>query len=174
MLSAKLQDAINDQLNQELYSAHLYLSMSAYFEAQHLRGFAHWMRLQHDEEVAHAMRLFDYLVNRNGRAVMQAIGQPPTEFESVRSVIQMTLEHEREVTAMIEDLYRQAGAENDYATEVLLEWFIEEQVEEEKSVTEIVDHLNIVGNDGTGLLILDSRLAERAAAPAEEAQEPGG
>ena len=166
MLSSRLQDAINDQLNSELYSAHLYLSMAAYFEAEHLRGFAHWMRMQHDEEVSHAMRLFDYIVDRNGRAVMQAIGQPPTEFESVRSVIEMTLEHEREVTAMIEELYREADSENDYATQVLLEWFIEEQVEEEKSVTEIVDHLKLVGDDGTGLLILDSRLAARTAEPA--------
>ena len=163
MLNATLENALNDQLNSELYSAHLYLSMAAYFETENLSGFAHWMKVQHQEEISHAMRLFDYINDRNGRVVVQAIAQPPAEFESVQAVMESTLEHERAVTAMIEDLYREAQAQKDYATHVLLEWFIEEQVEEEKSALEVVEHLKLVGDDGTGLLILDGRLAERSA-----------
>ncbi len=163
MLNAKLESALNDQMNGELYSAHLYLSMAAHFESANLRGFAHWMRVQHEEETSHALRIFDYINDRNGRAVVQSIDQPPAEFESVLGVMEMTLEHERHVTAMIEDLYREAQAQKDYATHVLLEWFIEEQVEEEKSVVEIIDDLKLIAGDGTGLLILDGRLAERTA-----------
>lgn len=161
MLSAKLETALNDQLNNELYSSHMYLSMAAYFDAENLNGFAHWMRVQHEEEVAHAMRIFDYINDRNGRVVLQAVDQPPIEFESVQAAMEMALEHERKITAMIENLYREAQEQKDYATHVLLEWFIEEQVEEEKSALEIVEHLNLIGGDGTGLLILDARLAER-------------
>lgn len=162
MLNADLESALNNQLNSELYSAHLYLSMAAYFESENLNGFAHWMRVQHQEEVSHAMRLFGYINDRNGRVVVQTVEQPPIEFESVVAAMEMTLEHEREVTRMIEDLYREAQAQKDYATHVLLEWFIEEQVEEEKSAVEIVEHLKLIGDDGTGLLILDGRLAERS------------
>ena len=142
MLNKQLEKSLNSQLNSELYSAHLYLSMAAYFETETLPGFAHWMRIQHQEEIDHAMRIFDYVNARNGRAVLQSIDQPPTEFESVLDVLEMALEHERIVTRMIEDLYRDARAQEDYATHVLLEWFIEEQVEEEKSALDIVEHLN--------------------------------
>ena len=161
MLSKKLEKSLNSQLNSELYSAHLYLSMAAYFEKETLPGFAHWMRIQHQEEIDHALRIFDYLNARNGRAVLQSIDQPPSEFESVLDVMEMALEHERIVTRMIEDLYRDAREKEDYATHVLLEWFIEEQVEEEKSALDIVEHLKRIGDDGTGLLILDARIASR-------------
>ncbi len=163
MLSATLERALNDQMNSEIYSAHLYLSMAAYFESENLKGFAHWMKVQHQEEISHAMRIFDYVNDRSGHVVAQAIDQPPSEFESTQSVMESALAHERQVTAMIEELYREAQAQKDYATHVLLEWFIEEQVEEEKSVIEIIESLKLIGNDGTGLLILDGRLAERAA-----------
>ncbi len=170
MLNAQLQNALNEQMNSELYSAHLYLSMAAYFETETLPGFAHWMRIQHQEEVSHGLRIFDYINDRDGRAVINSIAQPPTEFESVQSAMEMALDHERSVTAMIEDLYRVAQEHKDYATHVLLEWFIEEQVEEEKSARDIVDYLKYIGDDGTGLLILDGRLADRTAeeAPAAE------
>ncbi len=163
MLNAQLENALNEQMNSELYSAHLYLSMAAYFETETLPGFAHWMRIQHQEEVSHGLRIFDYINDRDGRAVINSIAQPPTEFESVQSAMEMALDHERSVTAMIEDLYRVAQEHKDYATHVLLEWFIEEQVEEEKSALDIVDQLKRIGNDGTGLLILDGRLADRTA-----------
>ena len=163
MLSDKLTKALNDQLNSELYSAHLYLSMAAYFETETLPGFAHWMKIQHQEEIDHAMRIFEYLNARNCRVILQSIDQPPTEFESVPEAMAMALEHERIVTRMIEDLYRAARAEEGYATHVLLEWFVEEQVEEEKSALDIVEHLKRIGDDGTGLLIMDARLASRTA-----------
>ncbi len=161
MLNGKLEKALNNQLNSELYSAHLYLSMAAYFETETLPGFAHWMRIQHQEEIDHAMRIFDYLNARNGRVILQSIDQPPTEFESVPDAMEMAWEHEKIVTQMIEGLYREARAQEDYATHVLLEWFIEEQVEEEKSALDIVDYLKRIGDDGTGLLILDARLGAR-------------
>ena len=163
MLNSQLETALNNQLNSELYSANLYLSMAAYFESTNLKGFANWMRVQSQEEVSHAMRLFDHINDRNGRVVVQAVDQPPAEFESVQAVMELTLEHERKITAMIEDLYREAEAQKDYATKVMLDWFIQEQVEEEKSALEIVEQLRRIGDTGTGLLFLDSQLAGRSA-----------
>jgi len=163
MLSDRLQDAINKQINNELYSAHLYLSMSAYFESLDLNGFAHWMRLQFDEETSHALKLFDYVNDRDGRVTLHAIEQPPIEFESPHSVMRSALEHERLVTSMINDLYALAIAEKDNPTHVLLEWFVTEQVEEEKTLNEINAHMDLIGNDGTGLLIMDQRLGSRTA-----------
>ena len=163
MLSDRIEDAINRQINSEMYSAHLYLSMSAYFEDLSLTGFAHWMRLQFEEETAHALKLFDYINDRDGRVVLRTVEQPPVEFESPHIVMKMALEHERQVTAMLNDLYTMAVSERDYPSHVLLEWFVAEQVEEEKAVRDIVDHMDIIGNDGTGLLILDQRLGSRVA-----------
>ena len=161
MLSQKLQDAINEQINSEFYSAHLYLSMAAYCDTLSLGGFSHWLKLQYSEELSHALKLFDFISDRGGRVVLQAIDQPPIEFESVTAIMQMALEHERKVTAMIDSLYELALDERDYSAHVLLEWFVDEQVEEEKSVAEIISHLGMVGDDGTGLLLLDARLAAR-------------
>ena len=163
MLSDRLQDAINQQINSEMYSAHLYLSMAAYFETLSLTGFAHWMRLQFEEETAHALKLFDYVNDRDGRVALQSIEQPPIEFESPRSVMRMALEHERHVTDLINNLYALAVAERDYPSQVILEWFVSEQVEEEKTIRDIVDHMDIIGDDGTGLLIIDQRLGDRIA-----------
>ena len=161
MLSQKLQDAINEQINSEFYSGHLYLSMAAYCDTLSLGGFSHWLKLQYSEELGHALKLFDFITDRGGRVVLQAIEKPPIEFESVTTVMQMALEHERKVTGMIDSLYELALDERDYSAHVLLEWFVDEQVEEEKSVAEIINHLEIVGDDGTGLLMLDSRLGAR-------------
>ena len=161
MLSDRLQDAINRQINRELYAAHLYLSMSAYFETLSLNGFAHWMKMQFEEETSHAIKLFDYVNDRDGRVTLHAIEQPPIEFESPHAVMSAALEHERRVTEMINELYALAVDERDHASHVLLEWFVTEQVEEEKTLRDIVDHMNIIGNDGTGLLIMDQRLGDR-------------
>ena len=128
MLSDRLQNAINQQINSEMYSARLYLSMAAYFETLSLTGFAHWMRLQFEEETSHALKLFDYVNDRDGRVTLQAIEQPPIEFESPHSVMRMALEHERLVTDMINNLYALAVSERDYPSHVLLEWFVAEQV----------------------------------------------
>ena len=161
MISQKLQDAINEQINSEFYAAHLYLSMAAFCDTRSLGGFSHWLKLQYSEELSHALKLFDFITDRGGRVVLQAIRQPLVEFESVATVMRMALEHEKQVTASIDGLYELALEERDYSAHVLLEWFVDEQVEEEKSLTEIIDHLEMVGNDGTGLLLLNSRLGAR-------------
>jgi ferritin len=164
VISQKLQNAINEQINSEFYAAHLYLSMAAFCDTRSLGGFSHWLKLQYSEELSHAMKLFDFITDRGGRVVLQAIRQPPVEFESVATVMRMALEHEQQVTASIDGLYELALEERDYSAHVLLEWFVDEQVEEEKSLTEIIDHLEMIGNDGTGLLLLDSRLGARTGA----------
>ena len=162
MLSKKVEEAINRQINAELYSAYLYLSMAAYLETQYLPGFAHWLRVQNREETSHAMKLFDFVTDRDGRVELQAISQPPTEFQSALEVMQRTLEHEREVTVMINRLYEMAVEESDYPLRVLLHWFIEEQVEEEKNANQIVEQMKLIGDGKAGLLMLDARMRERS------------
>lgn len=161
MLNHKLQTALNEQIKNELYSAYIYLSMSAYFESINLPGFANWMRKQSQEEVNHAMKIFDFIHERGGRVELQAIDQPPVSFESPLKVFEMALEHEKKVTAMIHDLYKLAEEEKDYPTQVMLHWFIEEQVEEEKSASDVVEQLKRIGDDGVGLLLLDQKLGDR-------------
>ena len=163
MISKTIQDAINEQIKNELYSAYLYLAMSAYTESINLRGFAGWFKVQNTEEQGHAMKFFEYVFDRGGRVTLQAIAQPPSEFKSPLDAFEQTLEHERKVTAMINNLYALALKENDYATQALLQWFITEQVEEEKNATEIVEKLKLVGDRGSGLLYLDHELGERKA-----------
>ena len=161
MLNKKVQDAINEQIKNELYSAYLYLSIAAYSEASNLPGLAHWMRLQSQEEVEHAMKFFDFINDRGGRVVLQAIDQPPTEFESPLAIFEQTLEHERKVTAMINQLYELALRENDYPSQVLLQWFIEEQVEEEKNAEQILQTLKMIGDKPQGLVMVDRELGRR-------------
>ena len=163
MLSKTLQDAINEQIKNELYSVYLYLSMAAYCEAASFPGFAHWMRVQSEEETAHAMKFFDFVCDRGGRVVLHAIDQPPVEFDSPREVFEKTLEHERKVTSLINQLYELALGEKDYPAQVLLHWFIEEQVEEEKSAEQIVESLRMIGDKGHALLMLDRELGRREA-----------
>lgn len=163
-LSSRLQEALNAQIGHELYSAHLYLSMAAYFESLTLPGFAHWMRVQHQEETGHALKLFDFVNDRRGRVVLGAIEAPPVDFQSPLDAMEKALEHERKVTSLIHNLYRQAVEESDYAAQNLLFWFAGEQVEEEKSVSDIVDQLKLIKGDGTGLLVLDARLGARGTA----------
>jgi ferritin len=163
MISQAIQDAMNEQIKNELYSAYLYLSMAAYCESINLKGFAHWMRVQHQEETGHAMRFFDFINDRGGRVTLQAISQPPTEFKSPLDIFEQTLEHERKVTAMINKIYDLAVKEGDYASQALLQWFVTEQVEEEKSATEILEKLRLAGDRGSALLYLDHELGEREA-----------
>jgi ferritin len=164
MLGKKLEDAINEQINKELYSAYLYLSMSAYCEAESLSGFAGWMRAQAQEETAHAMRLFDYINSRGGRVVLKAIDAPPPVWKTPLEMFEQVLEHERKVTGMINRIYELALGENDYATQMELQWFITEQVEEEESAGAVVEQLNRVGDQPMGLLMMDRQLGERQAA----------
>jgi ferritin len=163
MLSKAMQDAINEQIKNELYSAYLYLSMAAYFEATSLPGFAAWMRAQSQEEIAHAMKFFNFVNDRGGRVELQAIEQPPVEFESPRDVFEATYGHEQKVTALIHDLYELALDENDYAAQVMLHWFIDEQVEEENSVSQILETLERIGDADQGLVMLDRELGQRGA-----------
>lgn len=161
MLNKKIQDAINEQIKNELYSAYIYLSMSAYFESMNLAGMAHWMRLQSNEEVEHAMKFFDYVHDRGGRVILGAIDQPPTEWKSPLAAFENAYEHEQKVTGMINNIYALAVKENDYPTQVMLQWFIDEQVEEEKNASTIVEQLKMIGDSTNGLMMLDHRLGER-------------
>lgn len=163
MLSNAMQKAINEQVRDELYSAYLYLSMAAYFESVSLGGFATWMRAQSEEEVAHAMKLFDFVNERGGRVLLHAIDQPPADFESPRAVFEMTYEHEQKVTGLIHNLYKVAQDEDDYAAQVMLHWFIDEQVEEEDSVSQILDTLERIGDKDHALIMLDKELGQRGA-----------
>ena len=164
MISQSLTDALNEQLKHELYSSYLYLSMSAYCDDRHLPGFAHWMRLQADEEREHAMKFFDFIQDRDGRVVLQPIGQPPSDFGSPTNLFEQVLAHEQEITSLIEQLYRKAAAAQDHATQIFLEWFISEQVEEEKTALQILETLRMAGDDKVGLLMLDRELGARSAA----------
>ena len=161
-LSKPMSDALNDQINTELYSAYLYLSMSAFCDSASLTGAAHWLRLQWREELEHAMKLIDHISGRGGTVARAAIAQPPAEFGSLSHLFDQGLAHEQSVTASLNKVYELAVAEKDYAAHALLQWFIDEQVEEERSVSEIVSMLKLAGDDGTGLLMVDRHLAERA------------
>ena len=172
MLNKTIQDAINEQIKNELYSAYLYLSMSAYCESINLPGCAHWMRMQEQEERIHAIKLFDFVNERGGRVVLQAIDQPPAEFQSPLDVFEKTLEHEQKVTAMINDLYALAVQEKDYASQIFLQWFVTEQVEEEDNASKIIETLKMIGDNRQALLMLDKDLDGRLAPQAgQEAQE---
>jgi ferritin len=162
MLSKNVQDAINEQIKNELYSAYLYLAMSAYFEAENLPGCAHWMRLQSNEEVEHAMKFFDFIYDRGGRVTLKAIDQPAFEWKSPLAAFEQAYEHEQKVTSMINNIYAVATKENDYPTQVLLHWFISEQVEEEKNSSSIVEQLKKIGDHTNALLMLDHHLGARA------------
>jgi len=163
MLSQVMQDAINEQINNELYASYSYLSMSAWCEHQQFTGCARWMRMQSDEERSHALKLHDFLLARNGRVIMKPIAQPAVDFESVPQIFEQALAQEQEVTAQIDKLYELAFNEKAFAALVELEWFITEQVEEEKTAREIVHKFNLVKDDPASLLDLDRELGERKA-----------
>jgi ferritin len=163
MISKTMQDAIDVHIQVEMYSANLYLSMSAYCESINFKGFAHWLRVQSQEEMHHAMKLFDYLTDRGGRVLLGAIEQPPQEFKSPRDVFEQTLEHEKKITAKIYRLYEMAMSEKDYATQSMLQWFISEQVEEEARASEIVEKLRMIGESSNAIFMVDKEVGKRAA-----------
>ena len=168
-LKQSVQDALNRQIKEELFSAYIYLAVSAYCERTGLTGFAHWMRVQAREELGHALKIFDFVNDRGGRVVLQAINEPGVDFGTPLQIAEKALEHERRVTAMIEQIYGLAVKENDYATQALMQWFISEQVEEEKNATLLVDRLRLVGEDRGALLMLDVELGKRE--PEEEEED---
>ncbi len=166
MLNEVMQAAINDQINHELFSMYSYLSMSAYCEHQQFTGCARWMRLQAQEEYGHAMRIYDFLIARQGRVKLKPIAQPQVDFASIPDVFVKALQQEQTVTKQINSLYEMAFNEKAFAALVELEWFIQEQVEEEKTARDIVHKFELVKDDSAALLDLDRELGARPAAPA--------
>ena len=161
MLEKKIEDALNEQINAELWSAYLYLSMSLNFETQGRSGIANWFKIQFQEEQAHALALMDYVNSRNGKVILKPIADVPVEWETPEAAFEATLEHEKKVTAKINNLYAMAEELKDFATRQKLNTFVAEQVEEEDTVRQIIDDLNLVGKDGTGLLQIDRELGAR-------------
>lgn len=161
MISKKIVAVINDQINKEFYSAHLYLQMAAWFDAQNWKGLAGWMKLQADEEFAHARKLYDHLITRGGAVVLGKIDAPPDSFKSVTDVFEKGLTHEKLVTKRIHILYELAVKEKDYATQSMLKWFIDEQVEEEATFEEVVGHCLKIGEQARGIFALDHQLGKR-------------
>lgn len=159
MLTPKMQDALNEQINAEMSAYYAYLSMSAYFTDQDLNGFAHWMRIHSDEEMVHAMKFYDYIHSRRGRVLLKALAGPPTQWETPLAAFESALRHEQHVTKLIHDLVDLAIAENDHATNSFLKWFVDEQVEEEASVDRVIKDLRRVGDFGPGIFLLDRELA---------------
>jgi ferritin len=165
MIKKKMQEALNYQLNRELYSAYLYLSMSAYFQSINMKGFAHWMRVQTQEELAHAMKFYDYLGQGGGRVILSSIEDPPLEWGSPLEAFEHVYEHEQKVTSLINDLVNLAISEQDHATNNFLQWFVTEQVEEEESASEVVEKIKLVGDATEGLFMLDNELGQRVFTP---------
>jgi ferritin len=161
MISKQMAEALNDHLNKELYSAYLYMSMSSHSHHIGLKGFANWFDIQVQEELLHVQRAYGYLLDQGTKVILEAIDKPPTEFKSAVDLFETTLNHEKQVTARINELVGLANKENDYATSNMLQWFVGEQVEEETSVGDIIQRLKLVGNDGTGLLMIDKELSAR-------------
>lgn len=160
-MSEKMQAAMNEQINAELYSSYLYLSMSSYFSSVNLAGMATWMRVQVQEELFHAIKMYDFVNERGGRAVMKAIAQPPADWPSALAVFANGLAHEQKVTGLINNLVDLAMAERDHATTIFLQWFVTEQVEEEANASAIVNKLRMIGNDASSLFALDQELGQR-------------
>jgi ferritin len=161
MISKPMQDAINEQINKELYSSYLYLSMAAYFASKNLPGFSKWMHIQAGEERGHAMKLYEHLEDRSGRVLLKAIESPKTEWMSNLEAFREAAAHEAMITASIHSLYEVALKEKDYPAQVMLQWFINEQVEEEKNAAGIVAQLELIEERGTAVLMLDKQLGKR-------------
>ena len=170
MIGAKIEEAFNEQINWELYSGYLYLSMSAYFLSIHLNGFANWMRVQALEEVTHAMKFFDFINERGGRVTLLAAKAPPKEWGSPLAAFEDAYEHEQFVSSRINDLVNLSLEEKDHASSNFLQWFVSEQVEEEAGVDEVSQKLRLIGGDGGGLFMLDQELGQRVFTPPAAAE----
>jgi ferritin len=165
MLSKKMQEALNGQINAEYYSAYLYLSMSAHCERINLKGFAHWFRIQVEEETAHVMKFFDYVVDRGGEVLLMPVEGPPTKWASPLAAFEAALAHEQHITGRIGKLVDLAIAESDHITNALLQWFLNEQVEEEATADQIVHQLKLAGDEPSALFMIDRELAARVFTP---------
>lgn len=165
MISKKMTDSINDQINAELFSAYLYMAMSSYCQVSGLKGSAHWFFVQMQEEMTHAFRFYKYLTDQGQHGIMQAIDKPQAKFKSLKDMFEKTLAHEKTVTARINKLADLARKESDHATEVMLAWFIAEQVEEESTAAEVLQTVTLAGNDMSGLFMIDRELGARVFTP---------
>lgn len=163
MLNKKLEKALNEQLNMELQSGYIYQAMAAYFEKNNFKGFAKWMDLQAIEEQGHARKIYDYIFSKGGTVTLEGIDTPKAAWKNAEEVFKESLVHEQEVTKSIDKIYALARKENDYATEIFLQWFITEQVEEEENVTEIIEKIKSLGvTNSSAMYLLDKELGERA------------
>ncbi len=162
MINAKVEESLNQQIQAEFFSFYMYLSVSSYFKADHLDGFAHWYDVQAQEELAHAMKLVGYLNERGGRVRLLALEAPPTEWSSPADAVAAALKHEQYITGRINALLDLASREKDHATVVLMHWFVNEQVEEEANASTMLEHVRMVGGSPQGLFLLDRKSAERS------------
>jgi ferritin len=165
MLNENVQEALNDQINAEIFSSYLYLSMQAYFESLSLKGFSNWMRVQVQEELVHAMKFYDFICERSGRAKLAAIEAPQFEWKSPADAFAAAYKHEQYITSRINELVNLALKEKDYATQTMLQWFVTEQVEEEANSSQIAGELKLIGDDKRALLMIDRELATRVFIP---------
>lgn len=166
-----VQDILNKQVNAEFWSAYLYLSMSSYFAQKGYAGFANWMRVQYQEEMSHALKIFDYIISRGGEAKVEPIAPVETNWKNTQAVFESTYEHECKVTDMIHNCYEVAIKEKDHAAANMLQWFIDEQAEEEEAALAIIDQLKLVGDNGAAIYMLDKELATRVFVDATKAQK---
>lgn len=162
MLSAKVQEALNAQVNHEFFAWYQYLAMASHFEAENLLGFAHWMHAQAHEETTHAMKIYKYIVDRRGKVILDALNAPATAWNTPLQVFEASLAHEQKVTAQINKLMDLAISESDHATISFLKWFVDEQVEEESNVDNVIQDLKRVSDSSQGLFLLDRELGQRA------------
>jgi ferritin len=165
MISKKMLDALNKHLNEEFYSSYLYLSMAAYFEEKNLKGFANWFRIQSTEEHMHGMKFFNFILQKGGKVTLAQISAPKTEWKSIPEVFADTLKHEQKISGLINKLIEVSMLEKDFATNNFLQWFVTEQVEEEANVEEIIQKIEMIGDNKSGLYMLDNELGARVLAP---------
>ncbi len=165
MINKTIEKALNEQINNEIFSAYLYLSMSAHSTYLGLKGFANWFMIQYQEEMEHAMKFYDYINDRGGKVILLTVKQPEGEFDSPLDMFQKTLAHEQFITKCINDLVDLAIEQKDHATQILLQWFVTEQIEEEGNDNEIIAKLQLIGENGNGLLMLDKELSTRIYTP---------
>jgi len=170
MFNKKIEEAFNKQLNAEMYSAYLYLSMAAYFESANLPGFANWMRVQTQEEQFHAMKFYDYIIECGGRVILRPIDAPPSDWDSPFVSFKATLEHEQKVTGLVNELVYLARDEKDNASEVFLQWFVKEQVEEEDNVGKVLGQLKLIKDSLEALFMMDKEMGQRVFTPPAAAE----
>ena len=162
MIKKRVENALSDQMNKEFYSYYLYLSMAAHFDSSNLKGFGHWMKIQAKEEAGHAMKLYEYLVSREGKVILQSIDAPPSDWKGHKDVFEDAYRHEQKVTGLITKLVELAKSEKDHPTEIFLQWFVNEQVEEEATAHAVLQKLQLIGSEGSALFVLDGELGKRS------------